>query len=193
MFEILEYIICYHLFFYRILQHFNADPAEYSVIFTSNATAAIKLVAETFDFGVMPEQGNFYYGQENHTSVLGMRELVQAKNKFVLTKDELLASLNQNEKSLTNGCLKTSANSLVVFSAQCNFSGYKMPLELIESIQSHGLANEGVQVAGDSRATKEPANFYVLLDSASYVATSYLDCQVYKPDFFCVSFYKLLG
>ncbi|GCB62050.1 hypothetical protein scyTo_0014432, partial [Scyliorhinus torazame] len=32
---------------YRILQHFNTSPEEYTIIFTSGSTAALKLVAET--------------------------------------------------------------------------------------------------------------------------------------------------
>ncbi|KAG7190809.1 hypothetical protein KM043_006879 [Ampulex compressa] len=35
---------------YRILSHFHTSPEEYSVIFTSGATASLKLVAETFSF-----------------------------------------------------------------------------------------------------------------------------------------------
>ncbi|GBP16757.1 Molybdenum cofactor sulfurase [Eumeta japonica] len=70
------------------------DPLEYSVVFTSNATAAIKIVGECFDFGTV-EKGSFYYCQENHTSVLGMRELVKTPYKFVLTQPELLENLNK--------------------------------------------------------------------------------------------------
>ncbi|KAJ8268135.1 hypothetical protein COCON_G00133070 [Conger conger] len=33
---------------YRILQHFNTSPEEYTVVFTSGCTAALKLVAESF-------------------------------------------------------------------------------------------------------------------------------------------------
>lgn len=36
---------------YRVLHHFNTNIDEYNVIFTSGATAALKLVAESFDFG----------------------------------------------------------------------------------------------------------------------------------------------
>lgn len=31
-----------------VLQYFNADPAEYQVVFTRSATGALKLVGETF-------------------------------------------------------------------------------------------------------------------------------------------------
>lgn len=37
-------------FLFRILQHFNTTSNEYSVIFTSGATEALKTVAESFEF-----------------------------------------------------------------------------------------------------------------------------------------------
>lgn len=181
---------------YRILHHFNADPSEYSVVFTANATAALKLLGETFHFG-SKEQGNFYYCQENHTSVLGMREIVKTSKKYVLTKDDLLLNLNANRCRSTTTSVANGActNSLVVFSAQCNFSGYKMPLELIPIIQNKGLAHHGLQVAGEREATNEhiSSNFFVCLDAAAYVGTSYLDCQKVHPDFLCISLYKMFG
>lgn len=36
--------------YFRVLQHFGASIKDYSVIFTSNATLALKLLAETFQF-----------------------------------------------------------------------------------------------------------------------------------------------
>jgi molybdenum cofactor sulfurtransferase len=38
----------------RILGHFGVDSSTYSVVFTANTTAALKLVAECFDFGEVP-------------------------------------------------------------------------------------------------------------------------------------------
>ncbi|XP_061390109.1 molybdenum cofactor sulfurase 3, partial [Musca vetustissima] len=182
---------------YRILHHFNAEPSEYSCVFTANATAALKLVAETFNFTSEDGKttGNFYYCQENHTSVLGMRELVKTPSQFVLTKDELLLNLKgNNDNFAVASSMDHDGKSLVVFSAQCNFSGYKMPLELIPIIQQNGLVREGLQVSGPKAMEKRiSGNFYVCLDAASYVGTSYLDCSEIKPDFICVSFYKMFG
>ena len=33
-----------------VLEYFNADPAEYAVVFTPNATGACRLVGEAFPF-----------------------------------------------------------------------------------------------------------------------------------------------
>jgi molybdenum cofactor sulfurtransferase len=54
-----------------VLKFFNADPAEYQVVFTRSATGALKLVGETFPWS---RASTFAYLRENHNSVLGMRE-----------------------------------------------------------------------------------------------------------------------
>ncbi|VFQ58733.1 unnamed protein product [Cuscuta campestris] len=55
----------------QVLEFFNASPREYSCIFTSGATAALKLVGETFPWC---SESSFMYTMENHNSVLGIRE-----------------------------------------------------------------------------------------------------------------------
>ncbi|XP_014095343.3 molybdenum cofactor sulfurase 3 [Bactrocera oleae] len=189
---------------YRILQHFNTDVTEYAVIFTANATAALKLVGECFNFGEdANNMGAFYYCQENHTSVLGMREVVHTNRLYVLTKDEILKNLKHTKGNgengfdveiSSNGKGELKSNSLIAYSAQCNFSGYKMPLDTIEAIQKYGLVEHGTKI-GDEANAKEAAesNFYICLDTASYVATNFLDLRKYKPDFCCISFYKMFG
>jgi molybdenum cofactor sulfurtransferase len=142
------------------LKHFNADSEEYSVIFTSGATASLKLVAETFKFS---HDGAFTYFTDSHTSVLGMREVVQTDKIIPVTKKELID---------VNFVISTPG--LVTFPAQCNFNGFKFPLELIEKFHQN-------------------SDLFVCLDAASFVSTSHLDLQLYKPDFVCLSFYKIFG
>lgn len=153
---------------YKTLGFFNTSTDDYEVIFTSGATASLKLVAETFDFG---DNGAFVYLRDNHTSVLGMREVVYARKICCLERGDLL----NDPVSLPD--LSESGNSLVVFPAQCNFSGFKYPLDLIEKIQESG----------------EQKNRFVFLDAASFVGSNPLDLQKYHPDFVCVSFYKIFG
>ncbi|XP_036344680.1 LOW QUALITY PROTEIN: molybdenum cofactor sulfurase 3-like, partial [Rhagoletis pomonella] len=186
---------------YRILQHFNTDASEYAVVFTANATAALRIVGECFHFGEDANNvGAFYYCQENHTSVLGLREIVGTNRHNVLTKHEILKSLTavngngSNFDNKTNGSNKLKHNSLVAFSAQCNFSGYKMPLEIIEAIQTQGLSLHGTPVRGLEKGNEaDESNYYICLDTASFVATNFLDLRRYKPDFCCISFYKMFG
>ncbi|XP_001355033.4 molybdenum cofactor sulfurase [Drosophila pseudoobscura] len=176
---------------FKVLEFFNTKEDDYHVIFTANATAALSLVAENFDFG---RQGNFHYCQENHTSVLGMRERVQARAMYMLKEEEITGMASV--PSAANGVNGSSPgdNSLVTFSAQCNFSGYKIPLAAIAGIQKQGLAHGlGKRVSGEAPQTTDNNNYYVCLDAASFVATNPLDLQRYRPDYVCISFYKIFG
>ena len=56
---------------YQVLEYFNASPKDYKCIFTSGASAALKLVGEAFPWS---QKSCFMYTMENHNSVLGIRE-----------------------------------------------------------------------------------------------------------------------
>lgn len=77
------------LLYFSVLDHFGTDQTEYSVIFTSGATSAIKLVAECFDYG---RDGTLCYLDDNHTSVLGARRYALQRGVKVkcITEDQLL-------------------------------------------------------------------------------------------------------
>ncbi|XP_068154650.1 molybdenum cofactor sulfurase [Drosophila tropicalis] len=177
---------------FKILEFFHTQAEDYEVIFTANASAALRLVAEHFDFG---DKGNFHYCQENHTSVLGMRQMIQANGTYMLRREELSELREGHIRDIMANGSSSTGNSLVVFSAQCNFSGYKMPLETIQLIQDDGLPHLGKLIAGqeDNGSNGTTYNYYVCLDAASYAATNPLDLQKYKPDFVCLSFYKIFG
>lgn len=168
--------------FSRILKLFNTNTDEYSVVFTSGATAALKTVAETFDYkngGSGLESGTLVYLEDNHTSVLGMREYSPSSQP--LAHDEAFQLFSRTP--VASGQLK-NVNSLYVYPAQSNFSGVKYPLSWIRKAQS-GFLNG---VSGNNSR-----NWFCLLDAASYVSTNALDLSKYKPDFVCVSFYKIFG
>ncbi|MEU8979951.1 aminotransferase class V-fold PLP-dependent enzyme [Streptomyces sp. NPDC048309] len=59
-----------------VLRHFNADPAEYAVIFTSNATGALRLVGEAYPF---THGSRLVMSLDNHNSVNGLREYARAR------------------------------------------------------------------------------------------------------------------
>ncbi len=60
--------------------YFNASPDEYAVIFTPNATGALKLVGESYPFG----PGDTYLLTfDNHNSVNGIREFARARGATV--------------------------------------------------------------------------------------------------------------
>jgi molybdenum cofactor sulfurtransferase len=63
-----------------VLAYFNASPDEYTAIFTLNASAALKLVAESFPFR---PGGRALLTVDNHNSVNGLREFAIAKGATV--------------------------------------------------------------------------------------------------------------
>lgn len=161
---------------FKILHWFNTTSDEYSVILTSGATAALKILSESFDFDESSQSdGCFSYLRDNHTSVLGMREIVKTKNITCVERDQFLNG-KFSESILNKG------NSLLVYPAQCNFSGFKYPLSAIRNVQT---ANGGVTI--------DDSNQYVCLDAAAFVSTNPLDLSKWHPDFVCVSFYKIFG
>lgn len=166
---------------FRILNFFHTTSDEYSIVFTSGATQSLKIVAETFDFqgDAIHKNGVFCYLQDNHTSVLGMRELVSTSTIKVIKKPDLMEYLGNDYTNVATTSDKT--NSLFVYPAQCNFSGFKYPLDLINKIHNIGIVDVN------------SSNWYVCLDAASFVSTNFLDLKRYHPDFVCLSFYKIFG
>jgi selenocysteine lyase/cysteine desulfurase len=59
-----------------VLGYFNASPAEYTVIFTPNATGACRLVGEAYPFRPM---SRLVLTADNHNSVNGIREFARAR------------------------------------------------------------------------------------------------------------------
>ncbi|XP_078038329.1 molybdenum cofactor sulfurase [Augochlora pura] len=174
---------------YLVLNHFHASPDDYTVVFTAGATASLKIIADNFVFideaskPASGHGGHFVYTQDNHTSVLGMRDVVANRGAKV-------TCLNHNDafeifRSPTSATKSQSkSNSLFAYSAQCNFSGLKYPLKWISDVHNGIL----------SRVTSDTATkWYVVLDAAAFVSTNDLDLSVYQPDFVVLSFYKMFG
>ncbi|KAJ2952233.1 hypothetical protein O0L34_g4509 [Tuta absoluta] len=179
---------------YLILRHFNTDPQEYTVIFTSGTTQALKLTVESFQFVNKKQEdlscGSFVYLRDNHTSVLGLREIAADKNAEIvhISHEDFLKYIDPELSYHTINRKENEGNTLVTYPAQSNFNGYKYPLHAIQSIKD-GSLNSYIK----KHLCKMNSNWFVLLDAASFVATSKLDLSKYKPDFITFSFYKIFG
>lgn len=161
-----------------MLRFFKTTSSDYEVVFTRGATESLKILAETFDF---QSTGHFMYLRNAHNSVVGMRAIVNTSNVHVMEVEGFLElPFAENESP----SVYSLSNSLVVYPAQCNFNGFKYPLSVIEKFQQADLPNH-VQTMSK--------NWYVCLDAANYVSTSYLDLFKNNPDFVVLSFYKLFG
>ncbi|KAJ3276422.1 hypothetical protein HDV01_005045 [Terramyces sp. JEL0728] len=137
----------------RILKHLNTDESEYSIVFTSGATAALKLLAETYDW----KSKSFYYQVESHTSVVGMSTVVsQIKNMPVEQ-----CCFAKEIKNLEN------KKGLVAIPAQCNFSGKRFDMSCCRNDK------EGVHVLVDAASYCSSSSFDLKRYPADYMAISF--------------------
>ncbi|XP_051815684.1 molybdenum cofactor sulfurase [Acanthochromis polyacanthus] len=170
---------------YRVLQHFNTTPEEYSVIFTSGCTAALKLVAESFPWRPPTESeagSHFCYLTDSHTSVVGMRGLTSGRGVVALPVSPLELENRAKDEAQGEGVICETPH-LFCYPAQSNFSGRRYPLSHVKSIQARRLYP----------ACDHQGRWFVLLDAASYVSCSSLNLQDCPADFIPISFYKMFG
>jgi selenocysteine lyase/cysteine desulfurase len=156
---------------HAVLEYFGAAD-DYTAIFTLNASGALKLVGESYPFGL---RSRFLLAFDNHNSVNGIREFARAVGATFEYAPLTLPDLRLDRTRV--GAMLASADpavaNLFAFPAQSNFSGVKHPLELVAEAQAHG--------------------WHVLLDAAAFVPTNPLNLRVVKPDFVTISFYKMFG
>lgn len=155
-----------------VLEYFGASPEEYAVIFTPNATGALKLVGESYPFG---PGSTYLLTFDNHNSVNGIREFARsrgAKIRYIpLSIPDLLIDTGQLAEALKKK--EAEKDCLFAYPAQSNFSGAQHDLAWVERAQEAG--------------------WDVLLDAAAFVPTNRLDLSAVKPEFVTLSFYKMFG
>ncbi|GLY95152.1 aminotransferase class V-fold PLP-dependent enzyme [Actinoplanes sp. NBRC 103695] len=149
-----------------VLRFLDADPDEYAVIFTPNASGACRLVGEAYPFG------DLVMTFDNHNSVNGIREYARraggARRYVALEGPELRIPTSAVAEALREG-----PGGLFAFPAQSNFTGVQHPLDWVD------LAHD--------------AGYDVLLDVAAYLPTNPLDLSRVRPDFVPISWYKVFG
>ncbi|XP_066370368.1 molybdenum cofactor sulfurase isoform X1 [Miscanthus floridulus] len=192
---------------HQVLKYFNASPRDYKCIFTSGATAALKLVGECFPWS---RDSCYMYTMENHNSVLGIREYALSKGATVSAVDvEEVADPSKNHESdrlfkvskhsnqrrgddlllhnYQNGRLTAiSGNNLNLFAfpSECNFSGHKFNLSLVKLIKEGKFMDFSSQQRGQ---------WMVLIDAAKGCTTEPPNLTLYPADFVVCSFYKIFG
>jgi len=155
-----------------VLRFFNASPDEYFVIFTANATQALKLVGEAYPFA---SDGEYLLTFDNHNSVNGIREFARAKGSPTTYVPVVLPEMRVDDDELAGHLARgrLGGNRLFAYPAQSNFSGTQHPLDWIPLAQGQG--------------------WDVLLDAAAFTPTNPLDLDRWRPDFVSQSFYKMFG
>jgi selenocysteine lyase/cysteine desulfurase len=152
------------------LAFFDADPDIYEVCFTANATAAIKLVAESYPFS--PRHG-LILSADNHNSVNGMREFARhAQASISVLPLDAQLRLDRGSASL-RASVERQGSGLFAFPQQSNFSGVLHDLSLVEEARALGCD--------------------VLVDAAAAGPYGALSLGEHPADFVVCSFYKLFG
>jgi molybdenum cofactor sulfurtransferase len=174
----------------RALRFFGADPEHFDLVFVANATAAIKLVMESFkDLGnpdgsaanaATTSSGGFWYGYhvDSHNSLVGVRECSDNNYHLFRTDAEVEAWLA--DSSLLNPSGKLG---LFAYPGQSNMTGRRLPLQWAGQLRNSNHASH--------------ADTYTLFDAAALATTSPLNSvfadPATAPDFTALSFYKIFG
>lgn len=155
-----------------VLSYFHASPQEYVVIFTPNATGALKLVGESYPFA---PGGCYLLTFDNHNSVNGIREFAHAKGAAITYVPLEPPDLRVNESHLRRLLAQAHPGqpNLFAYPAQSNVTGVQHPLDWIAHAQEQ--------------------SWDVLVDGAAFVPSNRLDLSRWHPDFVPLSFYKMFG
>ena len=149
------------------LRFFDADPSQYDLVFTANASGAIRVLAESFPFRT---GSRLVLTADNHNSVNGLRLAAADRGAtvhYVPLDREMRAS--DPQPSLQRATMP----SLFAYPAQSNFSGVRHPLCWVKMARAQG--------------------YRVLLDAAAYASSSPLSLADVPADFVAISYYKLFG
>jgi selenocysteine lyase/cysteine desulfurase len=153
-----------------VLSFFNATD-DYYCIFTANASSALKIVGECFPWAPGTE---YLLTADNHNSVHGIREYCSNRGgRFNYAP--VNADLTFNREALETELRQPAKGEHRLFAmpAQSNVSGIKHDLNWIAKAKELGWST--------------------LLDAAAFAPTNRLDLQQVRPDFACISFYKIFG
>ncbi|KAF8910863.1 PLP-dependent transferase [Mucidula mucida] len=160
-----------------VLSFFHAPPG-YTVVFTQNATGALKLVGESFPF---VEGSAYVLSADSHNSVHGIRQFASEKGGHVayipcqpqggvdvqISKDILNRNRAQTQEN------RKAAPCLFALTGQSNVTNSKSPLSLLFYASSLG--------------------YYTLLDAAALAPTSVVNLTETPVDAMAISFYKMFG
>ncbi|KAF8557922.1 PLP-dependent transferase [Imleria badia] len=158
----------------RMVLSFFQAPRGYTVIFTGNATGALKLVGEAFPF---QEGSSFVLGADSHNSVHGIREFAARRGAQV----HYIPSISTGgfdpsvakDVLQSNSPVSPSTPSLFALTGQSNISNTKNPLSILHYASSLG--------------------YHTLMDAAALAPTSVISLTETPVDAMAVSFYKMFG
>ena len=151
----------------HILEFFRASSDEYEVIFTPNATGALRLVGESYPFG---SGSQYLLIFDNHNSVNGIREFARARGATVtyvpLAPDDLRVS-SETLARRSRGTGRRSASSAGPEGAAA------LPTTCSPFQRSRTSRESSTRRPGSPQA--QAAGWDVVLDAAAFAPTNRLD------------------
>ncbi|KAJ3799126.1 pyridoxal phosphate-dependent transferase [Lentinula aff. detonsa] len=167
-----------------VLEFFGApcgsNSDEYTVIFTPNASGALKLVGEAYQFS---KSNAFVLSTDSHNSVNGIREFARrggAKVVYVPAGgqkgEEGAFDLDEGKRILQRNQPRPGTSSLLALTGLSNITNAKCP----------ALSDSIVTYARD-------LGYHTLLDAAALAPTSRISLAQLPVDALVVSFYKMFG
>lgn len=173
-----------------VLAFFDADEAEYDVVWTSNASGGFKIIGETYDF----RQKKVLIPRDAHNSLNSLARKAEAgggqfefiefdgQQQDAISPAAYLAALCGPSLASTSSSANTTATfgggekGLIFFTGQSNITGAKLDLtQLLPVAKQHG--------------------WDVGLDAAALAPSTRISLREHKGvvDFMVVSLYKICG
>ncbi|KAF9506597.1 hypothetical protein BS47DRAFT_1262223, partial [Hydnum rufescens UP504] len=151
-----------------ILEFFDADPEQYSVVFTSNCSNALRLVGESYPY--TSGSSRIVLPVDAHNSVNGLREFAIAAGA-----DTVYIPMDQDVPSALASLPPLSAPGLFVLTGQSNLTGIKGDLCFLRTAKLEG--------------------YDTLLDAAALAPTSRISISSFESsvDAMTISLYKMVG
>lgn len=155
-----------------VLSFLNAPPGS-TVVFTANASAALKLVGEAFPF---TPQAPFILPEDAHNSVHGIREFAKAKGApvvYLSSPPRGGVRVREAFALIDKHAPPAGTPALFAYTGQSNITNSKPPLTVLAHASARG--------------------FTTLLDAAALAPTTPIDLTHTPVDAVAISFYKMFG
>ncbi|KAF8829538.1 hypothetical protein HHX47_DHR3000896 [Lentinula edodes] len=201
-----------------VLEFFDASPNsdldndsdEYTVIFTPNASGALKLVGEAYQFSKSTltsvisliletystsTDSTFILSTDSHNSVNGIREFARRGGANVVyvpaggqKGKEGAFDLKEGRRILRRNKPPQGTSSLLALTGLSNITNAKCPALYSPSTSSSSSAEDGSIVT-----YARSLGYHTLLDAAALAPTSRISLAHLPVDALAVSFYKMFG
>ncbi|KAL1751506.1 pyridoxal phosphate-dependent transferase [Schizophyllum commune] len=159
-----------------VLSFFKAPPG-YTVVFTANASAALKLVGESFPFS---EESCFVLPIDSHNSVNGIRQYARACG----------AQVQYISSTFNGGLIDAEAKSVLLRTRPRHRDG-QQPMSLFGYTGQSNVSNHKPSL--DIIKYASALGYHTLLDAAALVPTSTFSLAEFPVDAMAISFYKMFG